>query len=138
MLPPTTNPTTRAFRRYNLEFAISMIAYVAFITISRNLLHGPLRDASTPVQIAVAISPILPVAMLFVSVIRFLHRTDEFLRRMIIESLAVAGGVTALLAVTYGLIESEPLFPRPSAWWTWAVFGTSWLASSLLHRWRHR
>ena len=53
----TPNPVTRAARRYHVEFAASMLAYVATMGISRNALQGPLRNASDTTQLLVALSP---------------------------------------------------------------------------------
>jgi uncharacterized membrane protein len=128
---------TRAYRRYLVEFWVAMGAYVVVIAVSRRLLEGPLRGAGPWVQVLVAVSPVVPVAMLFAAVVRLILHTDEMQRRVYIESLAAAGGATALLAVTYGLIESER-FPHLSAWWTWGVFGVAWIISTFVVRRRYR
>jgi hypothetical protein len=59
------------------------------------------------------------------------------MRRMIVNSIALAGGATALLAVTYGLIEGEG-FPFISAWWTYSVFMTSWVIAGFFVRRHYR
>ena len=125
----TPNPVTTATRRFNIDFALSMLGYVVTMAVSRNALEGPLRDASDTLQVVVAMSPLIPVAFLFAATIRMILRTDELLRRIIVDSLAIAGGATALLAITYGLIESDR-FPYRSAWWTWFTFGTTWIVAT--------
>ena len=133
--PP--NPTRHAFRRYLLEFSLAIAAYVAAITLSRWLLDGPFRTSPEPWASALALLPLLAVIALFIATVRLVLATDEFQRRIIIESLAIAGGATALLAVTYGLIEGSR-FPHLSAWWTYSAFMISWLLATFVLRRHYR
>ena len=127
-----TNPTTQAQRRYYLEFGLAIAAYLIVLIGTRIMF----RSLTGPWETVVALAPIVPVAFVFIAVVRWLAGTDEFNRRIIVDSLAIAGGITALLAATYGFVESDPL-PRPSAWWTWTAFMVSWLISSLILRRRY-
>lgn len=131
------NPVTTAWRRYSIEFAVAMVGYVAVMLLRNRLLHGPMRNASEPAQLAVALLPIVPTAFVFAAIVKLVRDTDELLRRIAIESLALAGGATALLAVTYGLIEGERL-PRLSAWWTYITFMVAWIIAWLFVRRRYQ
>lgn len=124
-------------RRYYVEFAVSMVAYVAVVAVSRRLLEGSAAYASLGVRLAVAGLPVVPVILLFISSVRVIRNTDELNRRICVDSLAIAGGVTALLAVTYGLIEGGPL-PHLSAWWTYVVFMLTWLVAQIFVRRQYR
>jgi hypothetical protein len=137
MVENAINPVRRAVRRYFVEFGISMAAYMATIFFSRWLLRGPMRHADELSQIAVALLPVIPFALVFAAIVRIVLRTDELNRRIYIESLALAGGATALLAVTYGLIEGDR-FPHPSAWWTYVTFMIVWLVASFFVRRRYQ
>ena len=131
------NPVQRAYRRYSIEFGLAMVAYVAAIWVRNWLLHGPMRHASQPVQWAVAVMPIVPVGLVFAAIVRLVLHTDEMQRRMYVDALALAGGATALLAVTYGLIEGE-FAPHLSAWWTYGTFMMSWLVAQFFVRRRYQ
>jgi hypothetical protein len=95
------------------------VLYVAVTALKR----GHVGDPS--LRYAVALLPLIPVATLVPIFIGYYRNTDEFERRMQAESLAIAGGVTAMLSVTYGFLEMAGL-PHLSAWWTWAVLMVSW------------
>ena len=125
-----TNPTTQASRRYHLEFALSMTAY-AVVLCASVLLFIHLRGVW---QILVALLPLIPVGFLFAAFVRFLRRTDEFQRQIIVISLALAGGATALLSLTYGILESFRILPHPSAWLTWMTFMFGWAIASVIVR----
>ena len=137
MVANTVNPVKRACRRYILEFGASMTAYVAVVWVRNWLLYRPMHHASERWQIAVALLPFIPVVFVFAAVVRLLRGTDELYRRIIVDSLAIAGGATALLAVTYGLIESDH-FPHLSAWWTYSTFMVAWIVAQFFVRRRYR
>jgi hypothetical protein len=131
------NPVTRAFRRYNIELGIAMATYVLAIYVSRKLLYGPMQHANEVSQLTIALLPLIPVILMFAAIIRLVRGTDELLRRIFVDSLAIAGGVTALLSVTYGLIEGD-LLPPLSAWWTYSTFMIAWLIAGFFVRRRYR
>jgi hypothetical protein len=47
-----------------------------------------------------------------------------------LQGLAIAGGVTAGFALTYGFLENAGL-PRISMFTVWMVFGGSWAVSTV-------
>ena len=124
----STNPTAVANRSYIAEMAICMVAYVAVLVPAIWLLN---RGLEGPLRVAVAIAPVVPIVFVFVAVLRYFGRTDEFERRMLLESLGIAGVITALLAATYGFLENAGL-PHLSAWYTWAAFMGSWLIGRII------
>jgi hypothetical protein len=87
-------------------------------------------------RIVIALLPIIPVGLVFAAAVRFLLRTDELERQIAVISLAMAGGATALLSVTYGFLEVFRFLPPPSAWLTWSTFMLAWfIASVFVRRW---
>ena len=128
-----TNPTTRASRRYAIEFTAAVVLYMVVLFGTRyafRTYHGPFETA-------IALAPAIPVFLVFIAGFRLFQGTDEFNRRLMTDSLAIAGVFTALFAVTYGFVEGDPL-PRASAWWTWTTFMSVWLVASLVLRRRYR
>jgi hypothetical protein len=131
------NPVRRTTRRYFIELAISMTAYVATIAVSRNLLYGSMRTASPGWQYVLALLPLVPILLLFGAIVRYLLGVDEMIRRVQVNSVALAGGATALLAAAYGLIEGDFL-PKLSAWWTFSTFMVAWVIATFFVRRRHQ
>jgi len=131
------NPVKRVARRYYVEFGLSMAAYVMLMFVSRWLLHGPMQHANEGWQIAIALLPVIAIFFVFAATVRFLLRMDELCRRICVDSLAIAGGATALIAATYGLIESDH-FPHLSVWWTYVTFMVAWLVATFFVRRHYR
>jgi len=132
---PTPNPSVKALHSYFWWLGLSLIAYAITIIFSRNYLYA--HPGNDPWHAVVALLPIIPVTFAFVAIVRFVRATDEMQRQIIVNSLALAGGATALLAVTYGLLEGDVL-PRPSAWTTYTTFMTCWIIAGLFVRRHYR
>lgn len=117
-----TNPTVQACRRYIRQMAVMTLAYLIILYFAVTALkHVP----AGPLHYVLALLPLIPVVLLVPIFIGYYRNTDEFERRMQSESLAIAGGITAMLSVTYGFLEVAG-WPHPSAWATWMVFMISW------------
>ncbi len=129
------NPTVKAMHAYYWQFGVALMAYVIAIMASRNFLHSHPGDG--PAHVVIALLPIIPQIFLFAAIVRFVRATDELQRQIIVHSLALAGGVTALLAFAYSLIEGDS-FPPPHAWWTYGTFLTSWVIASIFVRRHYR
>jgi hypothetical protein len=118
-----TNPTTAAGRRYAIEFTLSMLAYAVVLIISIKAIEHGLPPA---LKLVFALLPLLPIAFVFAAIVRYMSSIDELQRRIHIESLSLAAGITALLAITYGFLETVG-FPHLSAWFTYAAVMVAWL-----------
>ncbi|NDI87113.1 hypothetical protein [Undibacterium crateris] len=70
---------------------------------------------------ALALSPALPVVLMFWAILRHVARMDAYLRGWLMENIAIAGGITAMFSVTYGFLEGVG-YPRISMWVVWSIF----------------
>jgi hypothetical protein len=115
-----TNPTIIAQSRYRLEAALASVLYILVIAGSVYALnHG----AAGITKIGAAVAPVLPIVAVALATIRWLQATDEYERQTAITGLAIAGGLTSMLAVTYGFLENAGL-PRIPAWYLYLAFTT--------------
>jgi hypothetical protein len=90
-------------------------------------------------QIAFNLALMVPLLFMFFTSVRYILRTDELNRKIRIESLAIAGGMTALIAAIYMLLECMSIgFPRPHAAWTLFTFLFIDLIVTLLLRRRYK
>jgi len=81
---------------------------------------------------------VIAVVFLFAAFIRYTLRTDELDRKMTVESLAIAGGATALIAIMYGSLEAISMLPRPHAIWTFQTFIVGFPIVRVLLRHRYK
>jgi hypothetical protein len=126
-----TNPTTLAQKRYFREFAIAIGAYVVILTAS---VYGLNHGIEGFARYLVAVIPAVPVAGVAIAVVRWLKGTDEFQRQTAITAMAIAGGLTALITVTYGFLENAGM-PRMSVWISYLIFMSIWgIATPIIQR----
>ncbi len=120
------NPTNLAYRRFVLQMGVALALYWAVLLVTRLFF----ASAPQPWLTLAAIAPALPLIYAFYAISRFLTATDEFKRKMIVDSAAFAGSVTAVLAGAYAFGEGPGMLPRPSAWVDFAVFMVLWLVAA--------
>ncbi|TWI13424.1 hypothetical protein [Aerolutibacter ruishenii] len=125
-----------ALRRY---YRASMLPGVLFLALTFAHEGAARHPGLTPVaRTAFALAPVLALAWLFVAYLRFLRECDELERRIELDALAWAAGITlhGVLACLFLLDARVLAWPAPRAM---AVLGVLLLGSyavirSLLHR----
>lgn len=117
-------------RRYLIEMLGATALYVAIIFLATHLLRN---QPVEPWRVLVALMPLVPIALVFVAVLRFMLHTDEMIRRVHINALAIAAGLTAFLALTWGCLEMAGL-PKLSAWWAFMCVDVVWAVAALILR----
>ncbi|MGH8320988.1 MAG: hypothetical protein ACRESI_03430 [Gammaproteobacteria bacterium] len=116
------------------EMFAGSLAYIAAVYISVRLLP---TYPTGGLHISLALVPLLPLVFIFWAVIRFVTHTDEMLRRLHIDALAISAGATAFLALTYGCLEMAGM-PKLSAWWTFMCVDIIWAITVFILKRRYR
>jgi hypothetical protein len=127
-------PVAVAHRRYVIQLALAMICYGIVLIISLKLIPSVTRGW---LQVLVAIAPVVPVIFVLASIVRLLSRIDEMQRRIHLEAMALAAGITALLALTCGFLENAGM-PRLSGFWTFASISLLWAVFAIILQRRYR
>ena len=130
----TTSPT-QAQRQVALQVIGASVAYLVLRVLCRHFLDG---GAEGGLRVALAALPALPVLWMLWSVHRYLSRADELHRRVHLEALGIAAGVTAAFSIVYGLLEESAGFPHLTARWAILLIGLSWVASGCVLWRRYR
>jgi hypothetical protein len=119
---------------YFREMAVALLAYafvlVLALTIGRRVPSGPL-------QTAVYVSPMLPFLLAVRAIVRQIRRSDEFMRKTMVEHIAITAAVTAGWTFTYGFLENAG-YPRLSMFTVWPAMGATWLILGIVENVRHR
>jgi hypothetical protein len=122
-MKPITNPVELANRRYVVQLVLAMIAYVAILIASIELLKT--HTYSSGLRAMIAVTPAFPMFAVVYAVVRYMQSVDELIRQMHLEALAIAAGITAALAITYTFLEGVG-FPHSQAWWAFACIDVFW------------
>ena len=112
----------RVGRAYRNELWTAIAVYgvllVASIRYGRPLADGLLRTA-------VLLSPMIGFGLMIRAIARHIARIDEYMRLRLLESFALAFGITAALTFSYGFLETAG-YPRLSMFSVWMVMCASW------------
>jgi hypothetical protein len=117
------NPVDLANRRYVVRLILAMVAYLAILIASIELLKT--HAYSPGLRDMIAVTPAFPMFAVVYAVVRYLQSVDELIRQMHLEALAIAAGITAALAITYTFLEGVG-FPHSQAWWAFACIDVFW------------
>ncbi len=104
-------------RRYALELIGALFFYTLGLFVSLALLGRP--ELTSLERTLAALLPIPGVMLLFCALARHVARIDELQRQILLEGMAVAGGLTAMLAITATFVENAGIAGPPS--WAWFV-----------------
>lgn len=85
-------------REFGILVLIYLVAYAAAMWAALTLPMGSLR-------FLLIVVPILPGLLLIVNCVRWYRRSDEFIRKRILEATAITAVVTAIWTLAYGYLE---------------------------------
>ncbi len=109
-------------RAYLRDLGLSIVVYIVLlisaIHFGRPMAEGALRTA-------ILLTPMIGFGLMIWALARQLARIDEYQRRRMLETIAIASAITAGLSFTYGFLETAG-FPRLSMFTVWMVMGASW------------
>jgi hypothetical protein len=110
----TAERDRKAGGRYALEFIPGAFAFVLlFLGIPMFIDLG----AGGPWAVFWALVPLVPVLWMAVAVARHVARADEYMRGVLLKSLAIAFGVAMVTAITFTLLSTANVFvERPELW----------------------
>jgi hypothetical protein len=122
---------TTASRAYTVEFGSAMVGYVILLPIAMTFIQ---RFPDSPWRFGVALLPVVPLFFALLAMLRFFGRIDELARKIHLDAVAVAAGVTAIATFAYGMLENVGLpslnmvyvFPFTIAVWGIATAIASW------------
>lgn len=107
--------------RYIGEMIGAFILYALVLIVSINV-GRPMPDGIE--RTLILFSPMLPVLLMMLAVVRYFRRVDEYVRLKILENWAVTGGITAVWTFTYGFMENAGL-PRLSMFTVLPIMGVT-------------
>ncbi|MCV2350421.1 hypothetical protein [Paucibacter sp. Y2R2-4] len=122
--------------QYFKELGLSLLAYTGVLVGSISWLNSQ-KDMATPWRDLLALSPMLPGALVVWAILRQLSRLDELQRRVQFEALAMAFAGTAFISFSYGFLEGLG-YPRLSMFVIWPLMAGLWMLGLVLASRRYK
>src|SRR5271168_3271070 len=120
--------TRKIWFRYLAEMSAAFLLYALVLTVSIDV-GFPMHKGI--VRTLVLVSPTLSFLLIVWAVVRQFRRMDEYGRLVMLESIAMAFGVTAGWVVTYGFMENAG-YPRLSMFTVWMVMMSAWAVITIV------
>lgn len=131
------NKHSPAGRRYLRRFIPAMVAYVVLIFGASFAFRDP--GLTGPLAWAIAVAPAVPiVAVIAIMGLYVKEETDEFQRRVLIESMLWGFGVTLAVTTVSGFLEMYVHTPGLQSFWAFPIFCLAMGVSQLFVRRRYR
>jgi len=118
-------------RAYKTELWTAVAVYIVLlfgsISFGKRMDEGALRTV-------VLVLPMIGFGLMIRAIARHVSRIDEYQRQRLLETLALAFGITGAVTFTYGFLETAG-FPRLSMFTVWIIMGSSWGAVCAVRGW---
>jgi len=116
-----------------------MVAYLVLIFGASYAFRDPGLTGPLAWAIAIAVAPALPiVAVIAIMGLYIKEETDEFQRRILIESMLWGFGVTLTVTTVSGFLEMYVHTPGLQSFWAFPIFCLAMGVSQLFVRRRYR
>ena len=103
------------------ELFAALAIYSGLLTASIYCSH--VMDAGW-LKLAILLSPMIGFFLMIWAVARQMARMDEYLRKILLENIAIGAAVTAGVTFTYGFLELAG-YPHLSMFSVWMILGGS-------------
>jgi len=124
----------RVARAYHIELFTALAIYAvllfASIRFGRPMAEGALRTA-------VLLAPMAGFLLAIRAIARQLARVDEYVRRFLLENIALSAGLTMAATFSYGFLETAG-YEKLSMFSVWMFMGACWLVVTLARSWMAR
>ncbi len=128
-------PVSQAPRRYFVELMSTMLLYFAALAAS---VYGANHHTLEPVlRDALVLSPIAPILLVALVILRLYRRVDEFQKRRLLEMIAIGAAFTGIFGASWPFAQGLGA-PPLSIVWAWPLMGAGWVVMSTIRGWRDR
>lgn len=118
-------------RRYMRDMGVAALLYTGVIFAGAYAVRY--LDLPQWLVIVAAIAPMLPALMMLRAYLVFVNSIDEFQRRIQMEAILIAAGITGFGTFAYGFLEEWADFPHvPLIWVLPALIGTWGIAACII------
>lgn len=126
--------------RSNIPFRVlvSAVVLLVAIAVSTYLLRSPNVTLTTGARLAVALTPVPLAVWLIAEYVRLMRTADEFVRRVMLEALAIGYPVALLIGMTIEYLQKGGFLPGVDVGRLWPVQGLVWIGAYGYARWRYR
>jgi hypothetical protein len=130
----SSQPSVALVTRLLVSIALLVVAVVGCTW----LLRSPEVSLAREARLAVALAPV-PIALWVITeYVRLIRRSDEFLRRVTLESLAIAYPLALLIGMAVEYLQKGGFIPGANVGRVWPIQALLLVPAYLYAHWRYR
>ena len=119
--------------RYVAELGSASLLYIGVVYARKHLLHAP---DGTVWNVLVMLSPLVPIWLMFWTILRHYQRIDEYLKLQLLQIVALCAGIAAAIYTSYPFAADAFRLPPLDISWAWPIMALCWLVATFLARMR--
>ena len=113
---------SQVVRRYMRELILSFVIYTLLLVVSIKF-GRPMPDSV--LRTVILMSPMLGFLGAIWAIARHVNSIDEYQRKFVLDTWAIAAALTAAITFSYGFLETAG-YPKLSMFTVWMVMGGAW------------
>ena len=123
--------TLKPITEYTIGFTVWMVAYVAALFFAGYYFRGmtPLGAPQAPLLYAIALLPSIPIGGTILVFLRFMDRSDEYMRSLMTRRFIVATGITLFISTAWGFVRNYTETPGSGLDYSYMIFWLSFAVS---------
>ena len=121
--------------RYMAEMGSAALLYVGVVFARKHLLHDVEGDVP---RMLVMASPVIPIWLMFWTILRHYQRIDEYMRLQLLQIVALCAGIAAAIYCSYPFVADAFRLPPLDISWAWPIMALCWLVATFLAQFRNR
>ncbi|WP_031239000.1 hypothetical protein [Asticcacaulis sp. AC466] len=120
--------------QYTIGMSVWMVLYMAAIIF--NGIFFRRYTAEGPLLYALAVMPALPIGGTILTMLRYIEKSDEFIRAQITRRFILATGITLFICTAYGFLENYAGLQHFDLYYVYVLFWAAFGIISLILRGR--
>lgn len=120
------------------RLVLSAAALMGAVLVSTYLLRSPDIALSTGTRLAVALTPVPLAIWLIAEYVRLMRAADEFVRRVMLEALAIGYPAALVIGMTVEYLQKGGFLLGADVGRVWPLQGLIWVVAYAYARWRYR
>ncbi len=119
--------------RYVTELGAAALLYIGAVFVRKHML-----GADGTWNMAVMLLPVLPIWLMFWTILRHYNRIDEYMRLQLLQIIGFCAGISAGIYTSYPFVADAFRLPPLDISFAWPIMALCWVIATFVVQFRNR